>query len=575
MPSVCNYPMTDQMALLQVKHLQIEFSSAGKENIPAVKDISFQLEAGEVLGIVGESGSGKTVTALSLLGLLPKTAHIQGQLNYLGQEENMLEFDAKTWRHFRAREAGIIFQDPLSSLNPLIPCGKQVEEVLRLAEGRVDHRKTVLDWFERVRLPEPERMSRAYPHELSGGQRQRVMIAMAMCRSPRLLIADEPTTALDVSVQKSILDLLREMQQAVGTAILFISHDLGVIRTLAQRVLVMQNGEIVEQGPVQSIFEQAEQAYTKGLLACRPPLDHKLERLPLIADFTQAEKGTPPDPNSLTIPVAEEKARAKSLQQLPPLLEVRELQTWFPIRKAFPWQSRKWVKAVDAVDFDLYPGETLGVVGESGSGKTTLGRSILRLIEPNAGKIVYQGINLTSLQTHELRRARRDLQIIFQDPLSSLNPLKTVRQSLLEPLQVYGTLNNSAQRAHRVLKLLRQVDLDETYLERLPHQLSGGQRQRIGIARALAVEPKLLICDESVSALDVSVQAQVLNLLKDLQAEKGLTYIFISHDLSVIRFMADRVLVMQNGRVVERGFTAELLSNPKTSYTQSLLQAVV
>ena len=573
--------------LLQVNGLTTSFY--GEEAITrAVDDISFEVRRGEILVIVGESGSGKSVTSLSIMRLVSKPGKItSGSIRFFENEQgvDLLQLPEAGMRHYRGNRISMIFQEPMTSLNPVFSCGYQVEEALQLHQriSKKEARAQTLALFEQVQLPQPERIYRSYPHELSGGQKQRVMIAMAMSCNPDILIADEPTTALDVTVQKTILELMQHLQKTRGMSVIFITHDLGVIAEIADRVMVMYKGKIVEQGSVTDIFRQPQHPYTKGLLACRPPLDKQLRRLPVIADFLQDGPDGSIASTSITVQEAivrevitpkEKKERLQDLMSKPPLLEVHHLKTWFPVKSGLFRRERNWVKAVDDVSFEVYPGETLGLVGESGCGKTTLGRSILRLQEPSAGSILYKGRELLSMNTKELQELRKEMQIIFQDPYSSLNPRMTIGAAIMEPMTVYGLHGNNQQRREKVMELLEKVNLHPDHFRRYPHEFSGGQRQRIVIARALSLHPSFIICDESVSALDVSVQAQVLNLLMQLREEFGFTYIFISHDLSVVKFMSDRMVVMNQGRIEEMGPAEEIYTQPTKAYTQRLIDAV-
>jgi peptide/nickel transport system ATP-binding protein len=479
----------------------------------------------------------------------------------------------------------MIFQEPMTSLNPVFTCGYQV------AEAIIAHQKTskaaaktrTINLFNEVQLPRPENIYDSYPHQLSGGQKQRVMIAMALSCNPELLIADEPTTALDVTVQKTIIQLLLKIKEERHMSLIFISHDLGVISEIADQVMVMYQGEIVETASVTDIFTSPQHPYTRGLIACRPSPDLKLRKLPVIADFLSEDNDHKTDESGKTIqavlksfllPENEVQQKREILYATKPILQVENLKTWFPVNGGLFNSTKQFVKAVDDVSFDVYPGETLGLVGESGCGKTTLGRSIIRLAKPTAGKINFEGKNVLLLKPEELRIYRRSVQIIFQDPYSSLNPRLTVGQSIIEPMQVHHVYENNAQRKQKVIDLLEKVGLKPEYFNRYPHEFSGGQRQRISIARALGLEPKFIICDESVSALDVSVQAQVLNLLADLQQELGLTYIFISHDLAVVKHFADRMIVMNQGKIEEMGYPDEIYSNPQQAYTKRLIDAI-
>lgn len=464
----------------------------------------------------------------------------------------------------------MIFQEPMSSLNPSVKCGRQVVEVIRqhtdLSQDQAE--EEVLKLFEEVELPRPRELYKAYPHQISGGQRQRVMIAMAIACKPELIIADEPTTALDVTVQKVILDLLKKLQKKYNSSILFISHDLGVISDIADKVLVMYQGKIVEQGKTKSVIENPQHPYTQGLLACRPPLSGKPRRLPTLDTFLPDDKsGRKSEPHS-------GRAMDSALDNSEILLQVSGLTTAFPTRRNLFGKTKEELTAVNDVSFNLFKGETLGLVGESGCGKTSLGRTILQLIKSRQGNIFYKGNKVNQLSGRQLRECRKDLQIIFQDPFSSLNPSLSIGYAIMEPMIAHGLYASNKERKHKVYQLLERVALNSDHFNRYPHQFSGGQRQRIGIARALAVEPEMIICDESVSALDVSVQAQILNLLNELKEDFGLTYLFISHDLAVVRYMSDRIMVMQNGRIVEKGESDQVFSNPEEEYTQRLMNAI-
>lgn len=549
--------------LLEVQNLSISFGDK-----PVVDRLSFVLSAGKILAIVGESGSGKSMTALSLLGLVPREARIEVEQMDFKTPERIFQLHqnkAKDWQQIRGRAIGMIFQEPMTSLNPLQRCGQQIDEVSKqhLGLSGTQAREHSLQWLQKVKIQDPERIYRAYPHEISGGQKQRVMIAMAMCCNPALLLADEPTTALDATVQKEIILLMRELQQEFNTAILFISHDLSLVADFADEVMVMQNGQLVEQGSSAAIFEQPQEAYTKALLNCRPPLDRKVARLATIHDFQEKESDPALEPE---LPSAAETPSET-------LLEVNGLSIWYPVRKSWFGQTKSWVKAVQDVSFNVQAGRTMGLVGESGSGKTTLGRSILRLIEPTAGSIRFAGQEVEKLEAEALRQLRRDIQIVFQDPYSSLNPRLPVGMAITEPMKVHGIGDTEEERVERCIALLEQVGLQADHFQRFPHEFSGGQRQRLCIARALAVQPRFLVCDEAVSSLDVSVQATVLNLLKDLQAKEGLTYLFISHDLAVVRFMCDDIMVMKDGVMVEKGPVEQVFEQPAHPYTQALLAA--
>ncbi len=549
----------------------------------AVDNVSFTLLPGQSLGIVGESGSGKSVTSLSVMRLLPETGSRidSGKIVYMGKSgeyTDINKLNEASMRKLRGSRIAMIFQEPMTSLNPVMRCGRQITESIHLHLGlnRKKARELTLSLFSEVLLPDPERVFNAYPHQLSGGQKQRVMIAMAIACRPDIVIADEPTTALDVTVQKAILALLRSLREKYGMSLIFISHDLGVVAEVADYVVVMKQGKMVEQGSVQEIFRNPQHPYTKGLLACRPPLGKRLRRLPVVSDFTGHQVKTPQENADLFKEVTREERNAvhKKLYSGPALLTIENLSVHYPLPKPLLSRQRNYFKAVDQISFDVYKGETLGLVGESGCGKTTLGRAILRLIEPTSGELNYDGLNLNGLSKPDLRNLRKRMQIIFQDPYSSLNPRITAGQAIMEPMQAHRMHSGDKERKQKVLDLLDRVDLNPDHFNRYPHQFSGGQRQRICIARALALEPEFIICDESVSALDVSVQAQVLNLLNDLKKTYGFTYIFISHDLSVVRFMSDRMLVMRKGKLVEFGDADTLYENPSDAYTRDLISAI-
>jgi peptide/nickel transport system ATP-binding protein len=585
--------MIDKKILLEIKNLTVRFQTEDGL-ITAINNISFKLHRGETVGIVGESGSGKSVTSLSIMRLLnePPANIAGGKILYHkenGEVVNLLALSEEDMRQYRGNEIAMIFQEPMTSLNPVHRCGAQVMEAILNHQNvsKSEARNQTIALFEKVKLPDPERAFTSYPHQLSGGQKQRVMIAMSLSCNPSVLIADEPTTALDVTVQKRILDLMKDLQRESDTAVMFITHDLGVIADIADRVIVMYKGNIVEEGEVQDIFKNPKHPYTKSLLACRPPLEGRLRRLPIVSDFMDVERNEAGEilikekDNSIgnvlasvKIPQAEIDARAQNLMLNEPLLQVKNLKTYYPSKRNFWGKPIEYVKAVDDVSFDVYPGETLGLVGESGCGKTTLGRTILRLSPATEGSILYKGQDLTNLKDESLKELRRDIQIIFQDPYSSLNPRMTVGSAILEPMQVHGLYQNDAERKEKVIELLETVSLDSSHFNRYPHEFSGGQRQRICIARALALNPKFIICDESVSALDVSVQAQVLNLLIDLRQKRNFTCIFISHDLSVVKFISDRMVVMNKGKIEEMGFSDEIYNNPKKEYTQKLIEAI-
>ena len=575
--------------LLEFNNLVTEFHTEGT-TVKAVNDISFTLNKGETVGIVGESGSGKSVTSLSAMRLIPSPPGkiSGGEIIFHkknGEKVDLLKASEEEMRSYRGNDIAMIFQEPMTSLNPVFTCGDQVLEAIMLHQ-KIDKnqaKKLTIDLFKKVQLPDPERIYSTYPHQISGGQKQRVMIAMAMSCEPSVLIADEPTTALDVTVQKTILQLMQNLQKEQNMGILFITHDLGVIAELADKVVVMYKGKIVEQGNVWDIFTDPKHPYTKGLLACRPPLEKRYSFLPTVSDFMKIdESGNIIDNNvsvddftkKLVVSDKERKEKQKKLFAKEPVLRLQNLKTYFPIRNGFFGGISNYVKAVNDVTFDVYPGETLGLVGESGCGKTTIGRTILRLEEPTEGSMIYKGRDIAKMNADELRSFRKEVQIIFQDPYSSLNPRMTIGNAIMEPMQVHNILNSDEERKEKVKELLTKVSLDPSHFYRYPHEFSGGQRQRIGIARALAVNPKFIICDESVSALDVSVQAQVLNLLNDLKEEFGLTYIFISHDLSVVKYMSDRMVVMQEGKIEEMGDADQIYNTPKTEYTKRLIDAI-
>ncbi len=575
--------------LLEFKNLVTEFRTEGT-SVKAVKGISFTLNRGETIGIVGESGSGKSVTSLSAMRLIPNPpGEITGGEIIFHQKDgtatDLLKISEEEMRVFRGNDIAMIFQEPMTSLNPVFTCGNQVVEAIMLHQklNKKQAKELTIKLFEEVQLPDPERIFRTYPHQISGGQKQRVMIAMAMSCQPSVLIADEPTTALDVTVQKTILQLMQKLQTERDMGIMFITHDLGVIAELADKVVVMYKGDIVEQGNVWDIFSNPQHPYTKGLLACRPPLDKRYTFLPTVSDFMKTDENGKIIENNisveeftkdLAIPLSERENKHKELYSKEPILQIKNLKTYFPIRNGFFGGISEYVRAVDNITFDVYPGETLGLVGESGCGKTTTGRTIIRLEEPTEGEMIYKGKDIAKMNTKELREFRKEVQIIFQDPYSSLNPRMTIGNAIMEPMQVHSILDNDEQRKKRVEDLLTRVNLDPSHFYRYPHEFSGGQRQRIGIARALAVNPKFIICDESVSALDVSVQAQVLNLLNELKEEFGLTYIFISHDLSVVKYMSDRMVVMQAGQIEEMGDADQIYNQPGTEYTKKLINAI-
>lgn len=556
--------MNNDSPLLQVNNLTIGFMQ-DDQLVPAVKGISFAAYKGKLTAIVGESGSGKSVTSLSVLQLLPKQAVVKGEIIFNNESSiDILKTDEKTIRTIRGNNIAMIFQEPMTSLNPVFTCGHQVMESLRQHKKlpKTDARQAALELFEAVELPNPAAMLDRYPHEISGGQKQRVMIAMAMSCNPALLIADEPTTALDVRVQKNILQLIKKLQIENNMAVLFITHDLGLVKAVADEVIVMQHGIIVEQGDTNEVLNNPQHPYTQALLACRPNKNSKGKRLAVVSDFLN------PGKEKETTPAWQNKPGDKVV------LSVQNLQVHFPVAKNIFGKTTQWFKAVDGVSFDVKEKETLGLVGESGCGKTTLGRAILQLVKPTAGEIILNGKNINTLSALQLRKERKDLQIVFQDPYGSLNPRISIGEAILEPLKVHQLQNNNKQRKEKVIELLEKVNLQPDHFNRYPHQFSGGQRQRICIARALALEPSFLIFDESVSALDVSVQAQVLNLINDLKEQYSFTSIFISHDLSVVHYISDRILVMNKGKITEQGDADDIIFRPQEEYTRQLIAAI-
>ena len=553
--------------MLNIKNLSIFFLQ-NKKIEAAVHDVSFSLYQNEILGMVGESGSGKSITSLALLGLLPKgIAKVDGAIFY--NEENINTYSEKAFQKIRGRKIAMIFQEPMSSLNPTLTCGYQVAEILKQHTqfSKREIYTAVISLFEKVKLPRASSIFKAYPHQISGGQKQRVMIAMAIACKPEILIADEPTTALDVTVQKEIILLLKELQQEYGMSILFITHDLALVSEIADRLVVMYKGSIVEQGSTKEVFLNPQKNYTKALINSKPNLELRLNTLPTVTDFINETVDN-------TVYTKEDRARFhEKIYQKTPLLEIRNLKKEF-ITKGAWFQKDEVVKAVNNISFQIFEGETLGLVGESGCGKTTLGRTILHLEKATSGQVLFGGKDITQLSKTGLKKLRKDIQIIFQDPFSSLNPRITVGNAIVEPMKVHSILSNKKERITYVLNLLKKVGLEEEHFNRYPHEFSGGQRQRIGIARTIALQPKLIICDESVSALDVSVQAQVLNLLNELKATFNFTYIFISHDLSVVKYMSDQLVVMNQGEIEEIGDADVIYKAPKTTYTKTLIASI-
>jgi len=554
--------------MLKVSNLTISFK-ADKTMNEVVHNINFDIAQNEIVGLVGESGSGKSVTSLAILGLLPtKTSKTKGHILFEGSDLTVLS--KSNFQKIRGAQIAMIFQDPMSALNMSLTCGYQVQEMLLEHNfcSKKNSKDAVINLFKKVKLPRPEQIFNQYPHQISGGQKQRVIIAMAIACKPQLLIADEPTTALDVTVQKEIINLLKELQKETGMSMLFISHDLTLVSEIANRVIVMQNGHIVEKGTTTKMFKNPKNSYTKALIMARPSLTERLEVLPTVQDFLNKKV-----PHKV-VTDAQRKKHHKTIYSKLPILEITHLKTYFDTSKGLFSSKNNLVKAVDDVSFKVYEGETLGLVGESGCGKTTLGRSVLMLEKPQNGQVKYKGKDILKLNQQGLKKLRKDIQIIFQDPYSSLNPRITIGEAIVEPMRVHGLFNSYKECKQKVIDLLIQVGLDSEHFNRYPHEFSGGQRQRIGIARAIALEPKIIICDESVSALDVSVQAQVLNLLNSLKRTFNFTYIFISHDLAVVKYMADNLLVMKDGQINEQGEADAIYKNPKSDYTKSLLEAI-
>ncbi|MEC8624470.1 MAG: ABC transporter ATP-binding protein [Bdellovibrionota bacterium] len=561
-------------SVIEIKNFSLSFKHYNGL-VPAVLDINLTLKKGQTLGLVGESGSGKSVTSLAIMGLLPfpEAKIISGEVLYQGKD--LLKINQKEFSRIRGSKITMVFQEPMTSLNPVFSIGNQLMEPLQLHQGlkKKEAFEKAVSLLEEVGLPDPERKVHDFPHQLSGGQRQRVMIAMALACEPDFMICDEPTTALDVTIQKQVLELLIKLQKTHQMGLLFISHDLSVVGELCHEVAVMKKGKIVEKGSARELFLNPKDPYTKGLLACRPKLDQNPKRLLTVEDFSQMED----DPNfelpRLKKEIKTEKSFTRGSKE-EPLLKVSHCSVSFPLEERFFGPPKKWFKAVEDISFTLHKGMTLGFVGESGSGKTTLGRAILQLVKQTEGKIYYQGQCLNDLSKKEMRDLRKKVQIIFQDPYSSLNPRKTVGELITTPMTIHNIGNSKKERMEMAKELLQKVGLDPVHINRYPHQFSGGQRQRISIARTLSLKPEFIICDESVSALDVSIQAQVLNLLQDLQEEFDLTYIFISHDLNVVKYFSDEIIVMKEGKIVERATPSELYRNPKSDYTKKLINSI-
>jgi len=554
--------------ILRVENLSISFLQEKKWN-EVIHSISFEVFPNEIVGIVGESGSGKSVSSLAVMGLLPKNVSDLNTGSIHFKNENITNYSEKAFQKIRGKKVSMIFQEPMSSLNPSINCGEQVAEILETHTNlsKKEIKAEVLRLFDQVKLPDPITIYNKYPHQISGGQKQRVMIAMAIACKPEILIADEPTTALDVTVQQEIILLLKNLQQETGMSILFISHDLSLISEICDRILVMYKGEIVEQNSALNTFKHPEHIYTKALIASRPSLNIRLKRLPTIQDYLSGTE------NAAAISHEERKEYLDKLYDQKPLLRVENVEKEYLLKTQL-FKPNDYFKAVDNVSFKMYEGETLGLVGESGCGKSTLGNAILQLDPATKGQIFYRDKDITKLSKSELKELRKEIQIIFQDPFASLNPKITVGEAILEPMKVHKLYSNDKERKEKVLDLLNKVGLLPEHYDRYPHEFSGGQRQRIGIARTMAVNPKLIICDESVSALDISVQAQVLNLLNDLKDNFGFTYLFISHDLAVVKYISDQIIVMNKGKIEEQNEADALIEHPQKPYTQKLINAI-
>ena len=553
--------------MLYLKNVDISFNKDG-ERISIIRNLNFHVKKNSILGIVGESGSGKSITSLSILKILPGNAEVTGEI--LFEEEDLLTYTEKQMQKIRGNQISMIFQEPMSSLNPSMKCGRQVAEIL-LQHQDISKKKAkeeVLSLFEKVKLPRAESIFNQYPHEISGGQKQRVMIAMAIACKPKLLIADEPTTALDVTVQKEIIQLLKSLQEEMGMGIIFITHDLSLISEIADDIIVMRKGEIVEQNTAEKLFYSPQESYTKALINSRPKLEVRYKKLPTVADFIN---------ESVEKEILEKEERVEIQQKIyaqDPILEIRNLQTYFEPKQSLFSKKEEAIRAVDDVSFKLYKGETLGLVGESGCGKSTLSKTILHLERATSGEIFYENTDISKLNRNQFKKIRKDIQMIFQDPFASLNPKIKIGKAILEVMTVHQILDSKAARKEYILELLEKVGLEKEFYNRYPHEFSGGQRQRVGIARAIALQPKIIICDESVSALDVSVQAQVLNLLNELKEKYQFTYLFISHDLAVVKYMSDQLIVMNRGKIEEKADADQIYENPKTEYTKKLITSI-
>ena len=547
--------------LISVQDLKVSFKLSKTGVGQAVKGVSFDIPVNSTVALVGESGSGKSVSAMSIVRLLPDNAIVDANSKILYNGRDLLQAPIEDLRKLRGKDISVVFQEPMSSLNPVFTVGDQIAEVLRihLKLNRKQSMERALELMTEVGIPNPKERLNAYPHQLSGGQQQRVMIAIAIACEPKLLIADEPTTALDVTVQRQIMELLANLQQRQKMSMLFISHDLGLVGEISDRVVVMRNGVVREAGEASAIFTAPQDSYTQALLACRPRLDARPRRLAVIDDFMNQRPA-----------ITEE--RISKPADGPALIDVKGLQKDYPLKTGL--FKRSVFSAVKSADFSLHKGRTLGVVGESGSGKTTVGMMLTRLTDATAGSIMFEGVDLATLSAAQMRVYRSRIQIIFQNPYASLNPRFTVGQILIEPMRIHRIGKDDDERAQRAVALIEKVGLPRDAFGKYPHEFSGGQRQRIAIARCLTMKPEIIVCDESVSALDVSVQATVLNLLLDLQEEFGLTYVFISHDLAVVKYMADDILVMNQGEIVERGTSDDIYNRPQHAYTRQLLGAI-